>query len=400
LVGDVRMGSFSDSDRAAAGDGTRYQHNRGEKRLDHVREQALSTPLESCSTFTAEELASDDYLTEYNLRQNDSCITSFSPGAGHDPGETHKLYEKYARGYFRTKQHKVVTQVFEPSYGKRSASEIVTVLVLHGYNDHVGVLQDTIKHLLVRRRRVVTFDLPGHGLSSGKQNVIHDFGEYADAVARVKLAIRPVLTRMGVQEDETVPWDCVAHSTGASALVEHMHRMTLSSNTKADGDAGREGDKSVLYDDGFGRVAMFAPLVRFVKWRLSKVGRLFHSCIPGDFVTARPPERRVDARFLRWEQFDALQSPRVELEWVRAVYSWERRVRTYTSIPRPVFIVQGTLDNTVLWRHNIPVFRDRLFTDPAARIEIIQGATHQFLNTSDDLQRRLFALIDDYLQLE
>jgi len=407
----VMFGARTDGGGAAGDDGGRYQHGRGEARLDEVRAAALATPLESCVRFAAAELQRDAYLAQYNLRPTDVCPTCAEGQLGSQKERVDAqcaLYAWYTRGFFRTAKYKVVAQVFQPTAERVAqststrGSSIRTVLVLHGYNDHIGALQDTVKHLLTRGRRVVAFDLPGHGLSSGKQNVVHDFGDYADAVAAVRPAVHKLLARVGESDCEDT-WDCVAHSTGASAVIEHMHRMQQQQKLVVGGDSRQMSLESKAmrvvdtYDDGFDRVVMFAPLVRFVKWNLSKFGRMFHSCILRDYVTARAPERRVDERFRYWEQLDALQSPRVELEWVRAVYSWEHRVRTYDTIPRPVLLVQGTRDNTVLWRHNIPLLCNQVFANPRAELEIIEGATHQFLNTSDALQRRLFTLIDMYI---
>ncbi len=55
-----------------------------------------------------------------------------------------------------------------------------TIFLLHGYNDHTGILKNLICFCLNQNYSVAVYDLPGLGLSSGEQGAIKDFSEYAD----------------------------------------------------------------------------------------------------------------------------------------------------------------------------------------------------------------------------
>eukprot|EP00186_Timspurckia_oligopyrenoides_P000995 CAMPEP_0182450450 /NCGR_PEP_ID=MMETSP1172-20130603/41321_1 /TAXON_ID=708627 /ORGANISM="Timspurckia oligopyrenoides, Strain CCMP3278" /LENGTH=370 /DNA_ID=CAMNT_0024648065 /DNA_START=140 /DNA_END=1252 /DNA_ORIENTATION=+ len=356
---------------------------RASQELQPEREAAQSTLLVEDSQIPPDVLEHDRYLTQYLLRPSD-----FDP----DKAPTH-----YFRGYFRSASaHRVVVQIYIPPNPPRklSATKECTAstpnnsssiaLLLHGYNDHVGVLQDTLKHLLCKGFCVVAVDLPGHGLSSGKQNAIHDFREYAEAVEGAFEPVDKVLSTTAPWNSVVgEAWNCVAHSTGCSAVLEYLHIM-------------RTNDPPQPHHR-IAKAVLFSPLVRFIKWRLSKAGQIFHPIIPGDYVKARPPEKRVDTRFVIWEQFDALQSDHVELEWVRAVYSWEKRTRTYAAIDFEALVVQGELDNTVLWEYNIPFLQKQLL--PKAEYRMVPGATHQYLNTSEELQTLLFSWIDAHFSV-
>ena len=53
-----------------------------------------------------------------------------------------------------------------------------SVLLLHGYMDHVGLYRHLLKSLLENGFNVLAYDLPGHGLSSGEPAGIADFQDY------------------------------------------------------------------------------------------------------------------------------------------------------------------------------------------------------------------------------
>lgn len=50
-----------------------------------------------------------------------------------------------------------------------------TLVLLHGYYDHVGLYRHVIEWALGMGFAVLSFDLPGHGLSSGARASIGDF---------------------------------------------------------------------------------------------------------------------------------------------------------------------------------------------------------------------------------
>jgi hypothetical protein len=77
----------------------------------------------------------------------------------------------HAAGIIHAAGFEVVAQYFQP-VGRDSQG---TVVLLHGYFDHSGIYQHIIKHCLDQNFAVVVFDMPGHGLSSGKVASIESF---------------------------------------------------------------------------------------------------------------------------------------------------------------------------------------------------------------------------------
>ncbi|MEM8547940.1 MAG: alpha/beta fold hydrolase, partial [Pseudomonadota bacterium] len=85
-----------------------------------------------------------------------------------------------------------------------------TVLVVHGYFDHSAMYGHLVRYALERGCNALSFDLPGHGLSSGARASIDDFAHYSQAVADV----------MAAGDDLASPWIAFAQSTGGAALID------------------------------------------------------------------------------------------------------------------------------------------------------------------------------------
>eukprot|EP00184_Porphyridium_aerugineum_P006969 CAMPEP_0184695140 /NCGR_PEP_ID=MMETSP0313-20130426/2873_1 /TAXON_ID=2792 /ORGANISM="Porphyridium aerugineum, Strain SAG 1380-2" /LENGTH=520 /DNA_ID=CAMNT_0027153541 /DNA_START=12 /DNA_END=1570 /DNA_ORIENTATION=+ len=315
----------------------------------------------------------------------------------------------YLRGGVTSNEYKVVTHIFAPRSnkmagpaGESNCSGAKAIFVLHGYNDHVGMFQDSIKYFVRKGYSVVAIDLPGHGLSSGKQNSIHNFREYGDAFCDV---IQDVLELSRSNPDFAFlhsPWNIFAHSTGSTTVIEYLVRCErASSSDKSQGPDGRvvAGDPAPSVNprkasyEYFDKIVLLAPLVRFVNWYLSKFGQIFHGVL--DWVPARPPEKRTEARFKKFETFDVLQSNHVELEWVRAVYAWEVDSQDYCSVPRQLLVIQGERDNTVLWKHNMKFLETSLL--PQMIKVLVPSATHQLINGQIRTQELVMELAIRYM---
>ena len=87
------------------------------------------------------------------------------------------------------------------------------ILLLHGYYDHAGVLSTVIRFLIQQGFHVLTFDLPGHGLSTGERGAISEFSLYTESIREV---VRRHLS------SSSLPVYIVAHSTGAAAAVDYI----------------------------------------------------------------------------------------------------------------------------------------------------------------------------------
>ena len=231
-----------------------------------------------------------------------------------------------------------------------------TVMVVHGYFDHVGIVRNAIDRLLAEGYSVVAFDLPGHGLSAGPRGAIGDFAAYSDAFASVFARVRPTMAK---------PLFVVAHSTGCSTVMDF-----------------------VLRDDEshFDRVVLVAPLVRTVGWRSSQLAR----AAVGSVAKRVPRVFRRNSSDDEYLDFvknrDSLQFRWVPLSWPAANLKWANRFATRSESKHRVHIIQGKDDIVVDWRYNVPQIQ-RVFPD--SHVTWIDDANHQLFNERAELRQRV-----------
>lgn len=161
-------------------------------------------------------------------------------------------------GYLQAGDFRLWTQVWSPE------APIGTAFVVHGYFDHLGLYRHLLECLLDRGWRVVLWDLPGHGLSSGRRASIDDFEDYGRCLHHLQqhLADEGLAPR---------PWLGVGQSTGAAILAT---------------DALTRGD-----DGHWSGLALLAPLVRPWGWNQSS---WLHRLV-GPFVESIPRKFRANS---------------------------------------------------------------------------------------------------------
>lgn len=268
----------------------------------------------------------------------------------------------HAFGYFEAADHTLAVHAWRPSNPRGS------VLVCHGYFDHVGLFRHVIRHLLELNYAVLAYDLPGHGLSSGPRAAIDDFRIYREVLSQC-LANK--------QNAFPTPWHVVAQSTGGAIIMDYaLHQIP--------------GGEPFPFD----KVILLAPLVRPASWRY---GALLHSLVSPfrDNVKRVFRTNSNDPSFIHFlEHLDPLQSRVLSARWVTALKRWipdfERRGRVSIS---PV-VIQGDLDETVDWRHNLEVIEDK-FASP--EIHILPGARHQLANEAEEFRARINRILDRHL---
>ena len=259
---------------------------------------------------------------------------------------------------FKSNGFELAGHIFKPVDYK------ATVVILHGYLNHCGLLAKLIKYLTETGFAVACFDLPGHGLSEGKRAAIEDFSEYGKVLNDFMQIVR---TQMHG------PYHIVAHSTGASAVMENLFTNG---------------------EDLFDKIVLVAPLVRCGFWRpVQAVRWMFGPCgaVPRIFV-----KNSSNWRYLAFILFkDPLQARTVSVKWLRAMYRWDKRAAQYSALPRQVKIIQGSRDMTVDWRYNIGFIRDKF-----AKVDVtmIKGGDHELLNESEAIRSKVYEYISKYLQ--
>lgn len=253
----------------------------------------------------------------------------------------------------------VAVQVYRP------ASSVGTLIVLHGYYDHMGLYGHLFAWALQQGLTVLSCDLPGHGLSTGARASINEFAEY-QSVLKALLIVAEQLAL-------PTPWHLSGQSTGAAISLDYaLHQPKLSE---------------------MGRLILLAPLVRPRAWRPSKW--LYQGLRP--FVQAIPRRQSnnsSDVDFLAFVQQDPLQAQRLPTAWVGALSRWIPTIEQASATAIKPIIVQGDEDQTVDWKHNLTVLGEK-FQQP--ELCMLPGAGHHLVNEQEHYRQQGFSFIEKFL---
>lgn len=267
---------------------------------------------------------------------------------------------RHSAGYVEAGGEQLFVNVFQPAVPAEIKGTIVT---MHGYFVHTGLIRHLIQSLLDAHYAVVAVDLPGHGLSSGPRASITEFGAYSGALAKVTETAKAL----------PGPHYIVGHSTGGAGVWEYLLKYP---------------------DHPYQKAVLAAPLVRSAFWDLSMTG--YH--LGNGWLTELPRLLRPTSRdpeFIAMVRRDPLQYAGTPVQWVRALKEWnEHVIESYPPTPLPLLILQGTEDTVVDWAYNLP-FLQRKF--PNAQIQYLPGANHDLLWESPDIRETVFTNLLSFL---
>jgi lysophospholipase len=225
-------------------------------------------------------------------------------------------------------------------------------------------MKKLIEALLESGFAVAVHDFPGHGLSTGKQASIEDFSEYVTVLENFLRLAGPLLPQ---------PFHLIGQSTGSSVALEYLFTTGPSA---------------------FEKVILLSPLVRSVYWNWSLIGQ----SLADPFVDEIPRVYRVNSSDPAYQEFienDPLQSRKISLTWSKALREWEERIQDYGMTSQRVMILQGTGDDVVDWRYNLPFLMGKVEVDTAI---LINGARHQLTNERAELRSAVLDWIVKYLE--
>ncbi len=260
-------------------------------------------------------------------------------------------------GTFESDGYTLAGHIYKPAEYKG------TVFVLHGYLNHCTQLKHLIRFLIESGFAVAAFDLPGHGLSTGKRAAIEDFSQYSQALTDFVDAANKHIEG---------PYHLIGFSTGGSAAIDCLF---------------------VNRGNDFDKVILVAPLVHCVGWGPSRAG----SKIFGTFVKSVPRVDRnesSDRQYLEFVKTDPMQIRKVPLEWVSALHAWNDKIADLPSCPAKAKVIQGTKDTTVDWKFNVEFIREKFRN---ADVSLIEDGRHELLNESVDIRKKVFSEIGSYL---
>lgn len=274
----------------------------------------------------------------------------------------------YRQGYVGIDEHEVMVHYFCHT---DAASVKGTVFILHGYFDHVGLYTRLIDHCLAAGFNVLTYDQPGHGLSSGTPAAISSFLEYQAVLTGVMAAAKNKVSG---------PWFAVGQSTGGAILIDYL----LSNHHDRQSSA-------------FKKVVLLAPLIRPAGWLRAKA---LHSFVKPFLKRWRRvfAENSGDLRFLSFlREHDPLQARAVHVDWVTALRRWVPHIESSRPVDFPVTVVQGEQDLTVDWQHNLRIIRNKF--DGAKEYRLPEGR-HHLVNEAAPLQSKVFkAVIETFSEI-
>ncbi|WP_286240271.1 alpha/beta hydrolase [Neptuniibacter halophilus] len=243
-----------------------------------------------------------------------------------------------------------------------------TVVILHGYMDHVGLYQRLIHDLHRQGYDLLCYDLSGHGLSDGDALAVDDFQHYASQLAELLTCLQSTLVH---------PVHLLGQSTGAAVIM--AHQLLFSTQQMVP----------------LGQRILLAPLVRPALWR--SIRRKFRLL---KYFLRRVPRRyslnshdKVFCRFI--SEQDPLQHRDIPVSWVGAMLAWGDWVEQHKPVPGGIHMIQGTGDGTVDWRHNMAVL-GRLY--PELDLLLIEEARHHLVNETAHYRDRVFNRIEQILQ--
>lgn len=262
------------------------------------------------------------------------------------------------------------------------------VVFAHGYLDHAAGTTNFYQELLNNGIALATFDLPGHGLSSGLRGSIDDFETYAKILGEF-------VERFQGQYEEIV---LVGFSTGGSSILEARRLGLVPKDT---------------------RVALISPLVRVKHhWIVEPAFlaalnlRLGLNWSILDLVIY--PDRWIrdvshDPLYMDFLRTDPISPPKIPTAWTLAYIEYANRFQKWaenlSSVDKASFgatlMIQGMDDQVVEAAAGMDMI-SRTF--PQAKIIEIQGGYHALLNEgelgSTDLLPQVYGPVLDFIKAQ
>ena len=244
-----------------------------------------------------------------------------------------------------------------------------SVFILHGYFDHSGYFRHVIRFFLEQNCNVLIYDLPGHGLSTGKSATIADFTIYSLVLGDVQNYCEPFLPK---------PWYGFGQSTGGAILTEFALQKI-------------QHNKPVP----FSRLILSAPLVRPRLWHINRwqlyLARFFIKQMPRKFTC-----NSRDKSFIKRAHNDPLSARNLPVEWLLAMDRWIKRIEsTQQVIPMMPAIIQGTDDGTIDAEYNIGRLK-KLYT--GVEVLWLENARHHLPNEIKETRQEYFLWLRKYLK--
>jgi alpha-beta hydrolase superfamily lysophospholipase len=247
-----------------------------------------------------------------------------------------------------------------------------TALLVHGYYDHVGIYGSLIEFCLQQGLNVVAYDLPGHGLSSGDRAAIASFAEYDGIFDGM---VKQCQQHLEVDASSLYVF---GQSTGAAIIVNYL----LTRNIQQ-------------HNCPFAGISLLAPLVRPCNWRRAKIVHFLLKPFMRQ-VKRNFGQNSSDIEFLRFiAEQDPLQPLTLSVKWVGALKKWIEMIELSEPSDLAINIVQGEQDETVEWRHNMPLLLQKF---PQRQLLLMAEGRHHLVNESLEKRTQAYSWLQQQLK--
>lgn len=236
-----------------------------------------------------------------------------------------------------------------------------TLVIVHGYLDHHGLYHHLIRYGLEHGLNILSFDLPGHGLSSGTRASIDSFDRY-------QTLLKALLGQLG-EWRLCRPLHLLGQSTGGAIINQYL----LTQRPEIDG-----------------QIVLLAPLVRPARWPWVRLAHALLSPWKAS-VTRDFAANSQDPAFNAFLPTDPLQSPRITTAWIGAMKRWIPQFQALPAADYRPLLVQGQQDDTVDWGYNLPLLQQKF---PRLQRLLIPSARHQLANESAEIRQRYLDWLD------
>lgn len=275
-------------------------------------------------------------------------------------------------GHFSAIGYQLTAQTFIQANAKGTA------LIMHGYYDHVGIYGSLIEFCLQQGWNVFTFDLPGHGLSSGERATISDFKEYDDVFCAA-LEQTKELKKLAEVEGQKLPLHVFGQSTGGAIIINYLLTRQIQQQNSP-----------------FKTINLMAPLVRPCEWTKARVMHALLSPFVQQ-IKRTFSHNSSDVEFLRFiAEHDPLQPLTLSVRWIGALKKWVKMIEACLPLDLVVNIVQGDNDDTVNWKHNMPLLLEKF---PKRNLLMVKGGRHHMVNDDPLKRKEIYGWLEEKIRL-
>jgi len=262
-------------------------------------------------------------------------------------------------GTFESGGFTLAAHLYEP------AQYTATVVLLHGYLNHCGQFKNLIRFLLENGYAAAVFDLPGHGLSSGERAAIDSFDQYVPVTQDF---LKLVISRLHG------PYHAIGFSTGATILIE----MVLTEQA-----------------DDFDKIVLAAPLIHWTGYEQSKGTYKIYKVFTDKIARFHRKNSSDKDHLIFNKTRDYLHCTHIALNWVKALFDWNDKIKLLPESDRDVLVLQGDKDGTVDWKYNLKRVKQKL---PKTDIKMIEDANHELFNEAPEYKQHALNHIQGYFE--